>query len=233
MTLNEIAYNIKNIVEGGIAGEDSNLSLTQIKHMIHYHRANLLTKYTDSGRYISDACCQTISGLNTSGSLSIGRVIGWPGNKAIKEVFLQHPAGGGVPKITNLSIVNPSERDFALATRFAPNQGHYFAIHNAPAGTIMTMNPDGSSYIEGNVIITAKVVLDNPTDASLVGGYPIPTELIASLTELVLAKEFNIYLRTSADNSNNSVDEKMSKMATPQTKAVPSANARSKRARTR
>ena len=44
ITLNEIAYNIKNLVEGGISGEDSNLSIRQIKHMVDYHRANLLTK---------------------------------------------------------------------------------------------------------------------------------------------------------------------------------------------
>ena len=42
MTLNEIAYNIKNIVERGIAGEDSNLSIRQIKSMVDYHRAQLL-----------------------------------------------------------------------------------------------------------------------------------------------------------------------------------------------
>ena len=54
ITLDQIAYNIKNLVEGGISGEDSNLSIRQIKHMVHYHRANLLTKYTDSGRYTSD-----------------------------------------------------------------------------------------------------------------------------------------------------------------------------------
>lgn len=41
-TLNEIAYNIKNIAEGGVAPDDSNITLKQIKHMIHYHRANLL-----------------------------------------------------------------------------------------------------------------------------------------------------------------------------------------------
>ena len=49
MTLDEIAYNIKNLVSGGIHGEDSNISLRQIKAMIHYHRAQLLLKYTDGG----------------------------------------------------------------------------------------------------------------------------------------------------------------------------------------
>lgn len=232
MTLNEIAYNIKNIVEGGIAGEDSNLSLSQIKHMIHYHRANLITKYTDSGRFLSDACCQTLTTNNTGGSLNLGRLIGWPNNRAIKEVYLQETVGG-VAKITNISVVNASERDFALSTRFAPNQNHYFAVYDSNLGSIFIINPDGSVHIDSSETIVAKVVLDNPESKTMTAGYPIPAELIESLVETTLAKEFNIYLRTSTDNANNSVDEKAAKMATPQTKAVPSANARSKRARTR
>ena len=49
MTLNEIAYNIKNIVEGGRHGEDSSISIRQIRHMVNYHRARLITKWTEGG----------------------------------------------------------------------------------------------------------------------------------------------------------------------------------------
>ena len=61
MTLNEIAYNIKNILEGGAATLDSNISIRQIQAMIHYHRAQLLLKYTDGGRYISSAITSKIN----------------------------------------------------------------------------------------------------------------------------------------------------------------------------
>ena len=57
-TLNEIAYNIKNIVEGGVGSDDSNLSLRQIKYMIHVKRAELLLKYTDNGRKTSESMYQ-------------------------------------------------------------------------------------------------------------------------------------------------------------------------------
>ena len=69
-TLNEITYNIKNIVEGGVGSDDSNLSNRQIKHMIHVKRAELLLKYTDNGRKTSEACYQidvvtpSVSGAN-------------------------------------------------------------------------------------------------------------------------------------------------------------------------
>ena len=57
-TLNEIAYNIKNIVEGGVGSDDSNLSLRQVKYLIHSKRAELLLKYTDNGRKTSEAFYQ-------------------------------------------------------------------------------------------------------------------------------------------------------------------------------
>jgi|TARA_R100000084_G_C4654329_1_gene151837 hypothetical protein len=230
MTLNEIAYNIKNIVEGGIAGEDSNLSLSQIKHMIHYHRASLLTKYTDSGRYVSEECCSIITGSNEA-PIFFGRLIGWPNLRAIKEVMLSQPTSG-IPKIINVPVFNSSERDFALSTRFAPNESQLFAMYTG-LGSVVIINSDGTNHYDANETITIKAVLDNPEAVTMISGYPIPADLIESLVETVLAKEFNIYLRVSSDNTNNSVDDKMAKMAAPQTKAAPSANARSKRARTR
>ena len=65
MTLNEIAYNIKNIVEGGISGEDSKISIRQIKAMIHYHRAGILQKYTNNGRNIHPQSYQSFVGQLT------------------------------------------------------------------------------------------------------------------------------------------------------------------------
>tara|TARA_R100000458_G_C8272373_1_gene247198 strand:+ start:41 stop:736 length:696 start_codon:yes stop_codon:yes gene_type:complete len=231
MTLNEIAYNIKNLVEGGMSGEDSNLSITQIKHMVHYHRANLLTRYTDSGRYISESMLQTVSASNTSGSTTIPLILGWPSNRALKEVMLRESTSS-VDKIYNLSIVLPSERDFFLNTRFAPNQNQFFCEYDN--GIIRILTSDGSVYSNSNQTINVKAVFENPSSAPGGGSnYPIPAELVGSLVENVLAKEFNIYLRVSADATNNSVDEAGGKMATPTVSASPNANARSRRGRTR
>ena len=48
-TLNEIAYNIKNIAYGGNAPKEVNISIKQIKHWIHYHRAKLIADNIDKG----------------------------------------------------------------------------------------------------------------------------------------------------------------------------------------
>jgi len=49
ITLNEIAYNIKNLAYGGDATLENNISLRQIKHWIHYHRAKLISENIDKG----------------------------------------------------------------------------------------------------------------------------------------------------------------------------------------
>ena len=56
---------------------------------------------------------------------------------------------------------------------------------------------------------------------------------MGSLVETVLAKEFNVYLRTTTDIVNNSVDDKGANPAAIPTSASPNANARSRSGRTR
>ena len=48
-TLNEIAYNIKNLAYGGNSPKEVNITTQQIKHWIHYHRAKLIADNIDKG----------------------------------------------------------------------------------------------------------------------------------------------------------------------------------------
>tara|TARA_R100001129_G_scaffold60576_2_gene41211 strand:- start:24927 stop:25781 length:855 start_codon:yes stop_codon:yes gene_type:complete len=49
ITLNEIAYNIKNLAYGGQNSAENNISTAQIKHWIHYHRAKLIADNINKG----------------------------------------------------------------------------------------------------------------------------------------------------------------------------------------
>jgi len=49
ITLNEIAYNIKNLAYGGKYSTESSITISQIKHWIHYHRAKLIADNIDKG----------------------------------------------------------------------------------------------------------------------------------------------------------------------------------------
>jgi len=60
ITLNEIAYNIKNIAYGGSTSTENSISLRQIKHWIHYHRAKLIADNIDKGITNNQALYQSM-----------------------------------------------------------------------------------------------------------------------------------------------------------------------------
>tara|TARA_R110002051_G_scaffold208859_1_gene274785 strand:+ start:883 stop:1959 length:1077 start_codon:yes stop_codon:yes gene_type:complete len=61
ITLNEIAYNIKNLAYGGSTSTENSIPLRQIKHWIHYHRAKLIADNIDKGITNNQALYQGMS----------------------------------------------------------------------------------------------------------------------------------------------------------------------------
>tara|TARA_R100000329_G_scaffold143558_1_gene127670 strand:- start:6245 stop:7150 length:906 start_codon:yes stop_codon:yes gene_type:complete len=60
-TLNELAYNIKNIAYGGNTNSEQNISTQQIKFWIHYYRAQILGEMIADGRGVPIDCYQRLS----------------------------------------------------------------------------------------------------------------------------------------------------------------------------
>lgn len=60
-TLNELAYNIKNIAYGGNTNTEQNVSTQQIKFWIHYYRAQILGELIADGRGVPIDCYQRLS----------------------------------------------------------------------------------------------------------------------------------------------------------------------------
>lgn len=88
-------------------------------------------------------------------------------------------------------------------------------------------------FVDATYSLDVTAVFSNPSLAGMSGSYPIPLEIVGSLVETVLAKEFGMYLRVSSDTINDSVDNKGANPSSPPVSAAPSANARSRRGRTR
>ena len=61
ITLNEIAYNIKNLAYGGKNSSENNISTSQIKHWVHYHRAKLIVDNINNGVLNFSSLYQVIS----------------------------------------------------------------------------------------------------------------------------------------------------------------------------
>jgi len=60
-TLNELAYNIKNIAYGGNTNTEQNVSTQQIKFWIHYYRAQIIGELIADGRGVPIDCYQILS----------------------------------------------------------------------------------------------------------------------------------------------------------------------------
>ena len=248
MTLNEIAYNIKNIVEGGATTLDSNISIRQIKAMIHYHRAQLLLKYTDGGRYLSKSLQQTVASP-AEGFFEIPSFIGFPNNRGIIEVILRDSPFIPSNQQINVPLINESERGFHEESRFSMGDKYYATLsYNAaevPGGglsgteNMIHLYNDGDLFIDDNWTAYVTFIASNPSNVpgfnDATSNYPLPDELIPTLTQTVLAKEFNVMLTVGKDYTNNSVDDNIPGIAAAniKTSAGPSANARSRKARTR
>ena len=201
-TLNEIAYNIKNIVEGGVGTDDTNLSMRQIKFLIHTTRANLLVKYTDNGKRTSESVYQ-IDLLNAkSVGVTYKPVVGFNDNRAIRS-FAFKSSTSVDEDYEVLAVVQNHDRMFVSASKFmVANTSKYASL----AGDKL--------YVSSGKVEMKAVFLDPTTVSTYVDDetttYPIPSELIPTLTQEIIGKTLNMMYTLGQDQKqpNNQTDER-------------------------
>lgn len=206
-TLNEIAYNIKNIVEGGVGSDDSNLSTRQIKHMIHVKRAELLLKYTDNGRKTSETVYQIDKLTPSTLGAEYKPVLGFNNNRAIRSIAFRESSDVESP-MELLPMVQDHDRMFIQSSRFMRNVTKKYA--SIQDNKIFVFEGD-SLVSEG--IIEVKAIYSNPTDISTyvdddTSDYPMPDELLSVLTQEIISKEVSLLYNLSANTPNNQTDER-------------------------
>ena len=206
-TLNEIAYNIKNIVEGGVGSDDSNLSLRQIKYLVHVKRAELLLKYTENGRKTSEACYQIDVLTPSSAGAALKPLVGFNNNRAIRSIAFRDSSAVDA-SMELLPIVQDHDRMFAQSSRFMSSVSRKYA---SLADTKIFVFEGDSVSSGGRLEI--KAVFSNPTEVSSyvdddTTDYPMPEELLSVLTQEIIGKEVVMLYNLSANTPNNQTDEK-------------------------
>ena len=206
-TLNEITYNIKNIVEGGVGSDDSNLSNRQIKHMIHVKRAELLLKYTDNGRKTSEACYQIDVVTPSVSGANLKPLVGFNKDRAIRSIAYKDSTAIDA-SIELLPIVQDHDRIFMQESKFMRNTIKKYASLADDKLYVF----EGDSLVGGGKLEIKGVFADPTTVSSYVDDdttdYPIPSELLSVLTQEIIGKEIIMLYNLSANTPNNQTDEK-------------------------
>tara|TARA_B110000091_G_scaffold164440_1_gene175646 strand:+ start:13953 stop:14597 length:645 start_codon:yes stop_codon:yes gene_type:complete len=205
-TLNEIAYNIRNVASGGVASDDTDVSLRQIKFMVHYHRANLLLKYTDNGKKASSILFQVDELKPKASGAILKPFVGFNGDRALRSIAYKDDSSVDA-SFDILPIVQHHDRSFVNESRFIKLSGK--KITTISDGKIFVW--EGDSIVSDGVL-EINAIFSNPTEVSSYLGddspYPISEELIAVLLENVLKTEFNVLSATNPNGPNNQADEK-------------------------
>ena len=205
-TLNEIAYNIRNTVSGGIAPDDTDISLRQVKFMVHYHRANLLLQYTDNGKKVSNSCFQVDVISPKSNGVILNDFVGFNENRAVRSIAYKDDSSVD-STYEPLPIIQNHDRMFVNNSRFMKNTSKKIATLSDRKLYIW----EGDSTISSGVV-EVNAVFSNPTLVSSyvdddTTQYPIPEELITPLVGNVLKQEFSVLLGVPSKTPNNQVDE--------------------------
>ncbi len=199
-TLREIVYNIKNIAEGGASlTEDSKISDSQVEFLVHAYRAEALIQYTNSGRSVHPQTLQNFKHTSTTDNNSFvdfPSVINFNENRAVKSIVFYDSSAGTSEYIevgTKGSIAYLSGNRFTSGKKSARIQDGrlYFSNFRLDTGDYIQI---AAIYFNPTEITTNEGLFDKDTSI-----YPLPPELITTLTQEILAKEYRVIMATPRD----------------------------------
>lgn len=201
-TLREITYNIKNVAEGGSSiPQDSKFSDLQVEFFIHTYRAQMLLRYTNSGRAMHAQSQQTLKHTSTTDGnpyIAFPAIINFSRNKAVSRIRLWDNSAS---KFINIQLTHSSISEYSSGNKFTGSSKKAHIKEGRLYFVNFTMDTD--DFIE----VTAAFA--NPTEITTNAGafdrdtsiYPMPTELIPALTLEILQKEYNIGTQQPRDKN--------------------------------
>jgi hypothetical protein len=225
MTLDQAAYNIRNLGAAGLGNSDDNrLGIRQIKFWIQYYRADFITQFTDAGKDIdpqlvtdlgnleltevdmADAPhCQGVEWGCTVMKIIIPKIVALPKNRGL--IFV-----GKVDKRTMFQRHEANVHYFLRETRFADLISKWWMVGQ----TIYIELSKKDSEIK---YINIRGVVEDPTTLKKIvevngecveicfndatDEYPLTMAIYKYIVESVLMKELGLTLRTVEDLLND------------------------------
>lgn len=212
-TLNTIIDDIILTLRNGRISESEAVSRIQIEQWIHQYRAMLIKQDIDKGRDINYDYMQEIREIplvivkySKSGVPGEGNNILASSVKIPKTVDLHFKSG-----ITSISDLAGNEIQLMSEKRSLMQKYRKYTFYNYSAfmksGILYVNGPGDISHVN------IRGVFENPYEISGYSPddvYPIPSNMIPVLRELIFSKEFKLSL--PVDNKNDSNDDTVNQM---------------------
>ena len=215
MTLNEIAYNLLNLIRGGKSNHDENISLEQLKFNIQHYRAILvrrdfarngtITRHLEQSlgcleleRVDGSACCGLDVGCYVyKTKLAIPRTLRFNFEDAITFV-------GAADGLTRIPLISSSIIKYIGYSKYTADSkkaymiGDYLYIFNA----------------EGMGFVNVRGVFEDPTDVARFdcdgsdcyddnSEYPLPADMLQALNSGLIQGELRLLGISMSDTTND------------------------------
>ena len=219
MTLNEIAYNILNLVRGGRSSNNDHISLSQIKFNVKYYRAMLIRRdFTRNGiitRHLEqDLGCLELQKVDASKCCNlpvdcavyrtkkkIPRTVRFSFKDAITHV-------GDVTGLSTIPMVEPHMVEFLPYDKYTKSQKKAYMIEDY----LYVYNADGLKFVN------VRGVFEDPEEVALFdcdgsdcydddSEFPIPMDMVQIITSGLMSGELMLLSSSVNDTTNDTLQD--------------------------
>ena len=219
MTLNEIAYNILNLVRGGRSSNNDHISLSQIKFNVKYYRAMLIRRdFTRNGiitRHLEqDLGCLELKKVDASKCCNlpvdcavyrtkkkIPRTVRFSFKDAITHV-------GDVTGLGTIPMVEPHMVEFLPYDKYTKSQKKAYMIEDY----LYVYNADGLKFVN------VRGVFEDPEEVALFdcdgtncydddSEFPIPMDMVQIITSGLMSGELMLLSSSVNDTTNDTLQD--------------------------
>lgn len=219
MTLNEIAYNILNLVRGGRSSNNDHISLSQIKFNVKYYRAMLVRRdFTRNGiitRHLEqDLGCLELQKVDASKCCNlpvdcavyrtkkkIPRTVRFSFKDAITHV-------GDVTGLGTIPMVEPHMVEFLPYDKYTKSQKKAYMIEDY----LYVYNADGLKFVN------VRGVFEDPEEVALFdcdgsdcydddSEFPIPMDMVQIITSGLMSGELMLLSSSINDTTNDTMQD--------------------------
>lgn len=219
MTLNEIAYNILNLVRGGRSNNNEHISLDQIKFNIQYYRAMFIRRdFTRNGMITrgleQDLGCLELEKVDASKccNLPVSCAVYKTKRKLPKTVRFQFRDAityvGDVTGTGSIPLVEAHAVEWLPYEKYTKDKYKAYMIEDY----MYVYNADGLQFIN------VRGVFEDPRDVALFDcdgsdcynddmDYPLPADMLQMITQGILSAELSMLSSTMSDTTNDAAQD--------------------------